>query len=161
MKFVPLSERRHDMFSDLTLTERTSLQELVDKRFLSITSITLPEDGPTLYPSFKEENINGSKVVAALVDGVKASKKGSIERRALGGLLCGTNRFEDVQTFLKGHEVTEDMEMEIGMEPEHVEDRTVSRVVTGEAPNVGQTERVVPAIMEKIQTHFDVMWKGV
>lgn len=59
-RYLPTSERRHTTFADLTLKDPRSLQDLMKKCFLAVTSILLPNDSRTLHTSFKDDNVNAS-----------------------------------------------------------------------------------------------------
>lgn len=81
---------------------------LLDKCLSSLAAKFLPGAWEDLYRSYKENTVEDSNIKWATIDGIKAAKRGCVEKRTLLALLCSTKPAMECREILNN----ESLEME-------------------------------------------------
>lgn len=86
-RLLPAANRRDKPCESFTLQERRRLQKLVDNASMAICNLILLVHGSDRYRSFRKEHSRDAMIKGAIVQGIKSTKKRSLERQTLCGVL--------------------------------------------------------------------------
>lgn len=148
---IPASERRVLKLSVLNPNEVRVLHRAIDKCLYEICRILLPNDADVLCRSFKEEGCNNSILSGAILDGIKASKKGSTERKTLHALLCASFPSTEARDLLRRNAMGV-AAAESSMADNNLSDDIEARMAGTEADEVNARENAnTPLILARVK----------
>ena len=87
---------------NLSGKKRKDLHELLEKIMISVCDISLPGSSYRLYPSFREEKFKNALLLGAVINGIRAAKKGRTEGKTFRALLCSSFPIYDERLLLHG-----------------------------------------------------------
>lgn len=108
-QYLPRNLTRRTKISDLNKDEKRRMLKVFEHCISAVAELFLPGDPKGLIRERDEKNLDKDVVCQKVVQGIKASKKGSTERRVLYACLCSCFPCSRVAELLNnGHEYDND-----------------------------------------------------